>query len=627
MKKAKRIIIVISVLILAVLTGGLIYARYIVKRNLPDYNLDVSLKGLKDKVTVYRDKNAIPHIYAKNENDLARAIGYVMAQERLWQMDLLRRVTQGRLSEALGAELVEVDELMRSLRIPEKSKKVMASTESEIMDRLYAFANGVNQYIEDNINSLPFEFTVLGYKPEKWKPQHTVNLIGYMAWDLTMPWKIEATYNKIMKKVDKKLFKEIIPNYDDKKTPIFPGYSKEEIFKDLDSALVRKSSVLEDLGLVLSRGSNNWAVSGKKSITGKPLLANDMHLGYMVPGIWYRMHISVEGVIDSTGVALPGAGYIIAGHNRDIAWGMTNVMVDDMDFFVEKINPENRDEYLYMGKWKKMDIRREKIKIKGGQVLEREIRYTVHGPIISKFKKIKDRAISMHWVGNYMSNELKGVYLLNKAKNWKDFKNAVSNFRSISQNIVYADVKGNIGLYCCAGIPVRKKGSGLSFSPGWTDEYEWKGLVPFERQPHVYNPKSGMVSSANNKTVNKKYPHHISHWFCVEHRINRIRQILKSKDKFTVSDFMKMQNDVKALIFDIFGKGVVKTVKGGSALSAIEKKALNMLEDWDGTYKKDSPAALIFESFYLKFIENTFKDEMGEKLYIDFIDFIDVSAV
>lgn len=588
-------------------------------KGLPDYSGELKLAGLQQPVTVYRDDNAIPHIFAENETDLYRAVGYTMAQDRLWQMDLMRRATQGRLSEIFGIALWKTDLRMRSLRITEKSAMVWDSTNAEMRSAAQAFADGVNTYIESHSSKLPVEFSLLGYKPEPWEAQHSFNLIGYMAWDLTMPWSTEIILAKLTEKFGADMVQELVPNIPEYKTVAYDGYHLDLSKTKIKAALSEATQPLYDLGLEIFQGSNNWAVAGQKSVTGKPILANDMHLGLFAPGTWYQMHISVPGKVNVTGVALAGAPFVIAGHNDSIAWGMTNVMVDDMDFYEERINPDNPNQYEFNGKWVDMEVRTEIIKGSKGEKRVETVKFTHRGPIISAFKGFPNRAISMRWIGNEYSNEVQSVYLLNRARNWTDFKQAVRTFISVSQNIVYADVAGNIGLYCSAGIPIRK-GDGLGIKPGWTSEYDWQRMVPFDQQPHVYNPPEGFVSSANNKSVSNDYPYYISHWYDLPHRIDRIREMLRDKEKLSIGDFKEMHADNHSKLVEEYRPRVLTALKGMQDLNPTEEAALASLDSWNGNMDADASASAIWEQWYLELIHAVFYDEMGDSLYTEYID-------
>jgi len=613
MNRGKKVIIGLIILILVLAVAVFLYVNNLAKSGLPQYSGTLQLKGLSQSVNVYRDEYGIPHIFAKNEKDLYLATGFVMAQDRMWQMDLLRRVTTGRLSEIFGKDMVDTDVLMRALQITKKSKYVIAHTDPTVISHLQAFADGVNQYLQLHAESLPLEFKILGYKPESWKVEDSVNLIGYMAWDLTMPWTTETVLYKIWKKVDQAHAKALTPDVKYITDVIYPSFAKAKCLPELSNTILQATQKLQDIGAGIFFASNNWAVAGKKSVTGKPILANDMHLGLFIPGIWYQMHQVVEGKLNVTGVAIPGEPSIVCGHNEYIAWGMTNVMVDDMDFYLEKVNPTNKLQYQYNGQWKNFTVVKEEIKIKGGETITKEILFTYRGPVVTDFKKMDD-VISMRWMGNEPSNELLTVYMLNRAKNWNDFTNAIRHFRSVSQNIVYADTSGNIGLYCAAGIPIRK-GNPMMINPGWTSEYDWKGIVPFERQPHMYNPPQGFVASANNKTVMEQYPYYISYWFEMPWRYNRITTLLQQKDKLSVNDFKAIQTDQVSELATIWKPLLLQIIEGDSSLKKSLEDIYTMLKEWDGSFAIDSSAATLFDTIYIKLSYNIFHDELGDELY------------
>jgi penicillin G amidase len=610
MKILKRILSIILLVIVLAMAGGMIFLNSVKTRALPDYNKGIDLTSLSAPVTVFRDSLGIPHIYAENEEDLYRTVGYVMAQDRLWQMDLLRRITTGRLSEVLDPGLVEADLLFRALEFSKKSQRVMDQTDPQILLSLGAFTDGVNQFIEQNQKNLSFEFTMLGYKPDPWELVHSFNLIGYMAWDLSSGWNTDMSLYKIQQVVSDTLFQELLPDFMLQDISVFPDYMKSHKALELKSAMNDAIKVIDELGLQVFEASNNWAVSGKKSETGMPIMANDMHLGLMAPGIWYQMHQVIEGELNVTGVSLPGAPYIIAGHNEDIGWGMTNVTVDDLDFYLETINPVDSNQYLLDGSWVDMRIVEEKIVVKGAEEPELRVnRFTHRGPVVSEFKGVKDKVISARWQGNEYSNELRSVYLLNRAADWEEFRDALSTFNSVSQNVVYADRFGNIGLQTSAGVPIRNSG-GILVYPGDTSVYDWQGQVPFEELPMSYNPGCGYVSSANNKTVGEDYPYYIGSWYSMPWRIGRIREMLEEKEILGTADFKRMLRDQLSHFAMKMTPLYLEALQDHS--SGEYQAAFQALADWDYDMQSTSSAALIFEIMFLELNRAMFQDELGE---------------
>ncbi len=605
----KKILIGILSIIVLLLFAGYFYVQSLIKGPQPNYSQNVNLSGLSDKVTVVRDKWGMPHIYAQNLPDLYRVLGYVMAQDRLWHMDLLRRATQGRLSEIFGKDFVQTDLLLRALQITQKSEYLYTQLPDSIRTFLIAFSDGVNQYIH-SAKKLPLEFKILGYKPEDWTPQNTLNLVGFMAWDLTGGWNEDIYLWKALQKVDSLRFNELVPKY----------YNAPVIYKEfklgpnvsMTNDLEKITDNLRNLGIIAFTGSNNWAVAPQKSVYGKPILANDMHLGFGIPGIWYQVHLKVPGKLDVTGVTIPGAPGVVAGHNDSIAWGMTNVMLDNVDYYIETVNKDTTA-YLLNGQWKPFKITYQKIVVKGGDTVTKKLLFTHRGPVVSGLKGINDKVMSINWGGyDSLSNELMGVIMLNFAKNWNDYLAAVKHFRSVAQNIIYADVKGNIGIHVGAGIPIRKGPAYLPFN-GDTTLHDWKGWVPFDQLPYEFNPKRHFVASANNKSAND-YPYYITQYYAPGYRYGRIVQMLESKDKLSAKDFMKMHTDWKSMLVEKSLPIINRYLASMQFNSSVANKARDILAKWDGVMSADGIAPMLFEEFYHQYLLAAMEDELGYNL-------------
>lgn len=614
MKILKRILIALLAVILLATAAGILYVRHISRKAIPDYDASFSIEGLQDQVDVYRDSLGIPHIYAKNQQDLYMAVGYVSAQDRLWQMDLLRRVTQGRLSEIFGKEMLKADQLFRALRFDKKSRQILKGLPPEMIQCMEAYSRGINAYIESHADKLPFEFTVLGYKPEPWKPEHSAGILGYFTWGLTNPWGTEFMMYVIGQKVGREKMMELMPDLNIQ-TPIYGNKDNMPGDAALADDLMEGASVPAKLGLEVFSGSNNWAISGSRTQSGYPIVANDMHLEIdRAPGIWYQVHQVVPGELNVTGVMAPGTPIVACGHNDSIAWGFTNVGVDDMDFYVETINPQDSGQYLLDGEWRDLEFRKEVIKIKGGGQVTRVNRYTHRGPVISGFKGIGDRVISMRWLGMDESNEFRAIYLYDRAGNWNDFKAAAVYQSTLSQNVVYGDRAGNIGLYTCAGVPLRGAGDGSFVVPGDTSLFDWTGRVPFDELPHELNPEKGFLVSANNRTIGNDYPYHISTWFSLPSRFDRITGLIESGGKLTEQDVMKIQTDQTSDWAGKFKPAMVGALTGAD-LGETGSKVLDLLRSWDGNMSTESSMALLFEVFYEELVRNVFLDEMGADLF------------
>jgi penicillin amidase len=474
-----------------------------------------------------------------------------------------------------------------------------------------AFVDGVNKYILDAGNKLPPEFKILSYKPDPWTLGDQANIIGYMGWDLASDNLYADIFNyRLVKKFGLEKANELIPDWKAVKSSVFPDFKlNEKTLKEVE-VFIKSMDKLQALGITTFSGSNNWAVSGKRTETGKPVLSNDMHLSFGSPGIWIQMHQVIPGKLNVTGVIVPGQPLVVAGHNEKIAWGMTNLMVDDIDLFAEKINPADTNQYFFNGQWKNMKIREEIIKIKGGTQETLRLRFTHRGPVISNFQGINDAVLSMRWSGFDNSDEIKAVYKLNRASNWDEFRSAISTFRSVSQNFAYADVDGNIGLNTGGGIAIRK-GNGTIIRNGETDEFDWKGYVPFEQLPYSFNPDTGYVSSANNKTVSEQYPYYISSEFAMPYRINRIRQMLGEKDVFGIEDFKRMINDQHSDYAALLTPIILKIGDKSNEFNPEERFAFNSLKGWDYEMNMNLSAPSVFEFFRTSLAGNLLGDEMG----------------
>jgi penicillin amidase len=612
MKTFKTILISLPALVIVVVIVGLVIVSDIKRGAMPLYKGNLIIQGLDSDVTVYRDERGMPHIYAANEHDLYFSAGYVMAQERLWFMDLIRRVTTGRLSEVMGEDLVQTDKFLRCLEMTAKSKIVLSTEDPVILSYLQAYADGVNAYIVAAGKKLPPEFRILRYKPDPWKLEDIANIIGYMGWDLAKDnLTSDLFYYQLAQKFGVDKATQMIPDWDAVNSVVFPDFKIDEILIKNAQEFISAMDTLKALGIASFSGSNNWAVAGKRTETGKPVLSNDMHLSFGSPGIWMQMHQVIPGKLNVTGVVIPGQPFVVAGHNEKIAWGMTNLMVDDIDLFAEKLNPENENQYFFNGEWKNMVVKKEIINIKGGKQDSILIKYTHRGPIISVFRNVKDASLSMRWSGYDNSDEIRSVCLLNRAAGWDDFRSALNTFRSVSQNFAYADVEGNIGLNAGGGIAIRK-GNGTIIRNGETDEYDWKGYVPFEQLPFSYNPEKGYVSSANNKAVIEGYPYYISSDFALPYRINRIRQMLDEKEVYSLEDFKRMINDKHSDYAALLTPFILKLNDRKNELTPVETSALANLTGWDYDMNAGLAAPSIFEFFRISFTNNLLADEMGD---------------
>jgi len=611
MKILKISLVTLAVLLAVVLLAGVIIVPALRKSGLPELNGEKSIAGLTAEARVIRDERGVPHIYASNEHDLYFLTGYVTAQERLWQMDMVRHATQGRLSELFKRDMFSTDYFLRALGMSEKSRVVLEKEDPAILATLQAYTDGVNAWIAGCGNKLPPEFKVLGYKPEQWTMIDITNIIGFIGWDLASSNLSDEINNyKLGRKLGPEKASELDANWNLVDEVVFPKFKIDNRLIDSAMEAIGSMKKLEELGIVTLSGSNNWAVSGSRSETGKPILSNDMHLGFNVPGFWMQVHQVIPGKLNVTGVIFPGEPFIVAGHNDRIAWGMTNLSVDDIDLFVETVDSTGNN-YLYNGEWLPFRVAEQVLKMNDDSSQTRTIKYTHHGPVISGMQGIDDAVLTMCWSGFDYSDEIRAVYLLNRAGNWDEFRAALSNFRSISQNFAYADVDGNIGLNTGGGIPVRK-GTGLLPRRGDTGEYEWKGYVPFELLPSSYNPEEGFVSSANQRTVGKDYPFFISGEFSMPYRILRIREMAAEKQVLGIDDFKRMITDNHSAYAKMLTPVILKGAEALTAPGKTESAVIEELKGWDYAMDASLVAPTLFEFIRMEMARQLLGDELDE---------------
>lgn len=611
MKILKISLKIIGLIILVVLIAGIIVVSALRKSGLPKLDGEMTVAGLTAEVRVIRDERGVPHIYATNAHDLYFITGYVTAQERLWQMDMVRHATQGRLSELFKKDMTATDQFLRALGMSEKSKMLLEKEDPAILATLQAYSDGVNAWIRECGKKLPPEFRVLGYQPEPWTMTDITNIIGFIGWDLASSnLSEEISRFKLGKMLGPEKASGLIADWDQVDEVVFPDFEIDEKLLEEALSTIGFMKTLEELGIVTLSGSNNWAVSGSRSETGKPILSNDMHLGFNVPGFWMQAHQVIPGELNVTGVLFPGEPYIIAGHNEKIAWGITNLSVDDIDLFVETVDSSGNN-YLYNGEWLPLKDKEEVLKITDDSSVTKVIRYTHHGPVISGMRGINDAVLTMCWSGYYHSDEIKAVYKLNRAGSWDEFRTALSHFRSISQNFAYADVDGNIGLQTGGGVPVRK-GTGLLPRRGDTDEFEWKGYVPFELLPSSFNPENGFVSSANQRTVTSDYPFFISGEFAMPYRIMRIREMAAEKEILGIEDFKRMITDSHSAYAALLTPVILKAADALTDPDEAEKAALEELRGWDYSMDATLIAPSLFEFIRIELARHIMYDELTD---------------
>lgn len=602
---------IVLVLVVALIGFGL---YWLVMRPLPQTSGSVALPGLSAEVKVVRDKWGVPHITASNASDLFMAQGYVHAQDRLWQMEFHRRIGAGRLSEVLGEAALEQDRFLRTLGLRRAAAEEVGMLSPEDKQILESYARGVNAFISTHKDNLPVEFTLLGFSPAPWE------VLDSLTWGKVMAFDLGANYSREILRaalVDRLGAANAIAlmsptGTGTEKTPIiipagvsYKGFDRALALLDVQAGVSALSG-----GDIAGRGSNNWVVSGAKSVTGKPILSNDPHLSIRNPSIWYEIELNGGGY-HVTGVSFAGTPGVISGHNERIAWGVTNVEGDTQDLFIEKLNPANPNQYEFRGKWEDLKIYQEEIKIKGKPTETLEVKETRHGPLLNGVSKsLKGSApMALQWTALRPTPLISAVLKYNRASNWNEFRTALRDFTISAQNFVYADVDGNIGYQIPGYWPRRAQGDGLLPVPGWTGEYEWTGYVPFEELPSSYNPPANFIATANNRPFPLNPKLSLGDEFDPGWRAERITTLLQAKEKLSMDDMKAVLADVVSLPGQQFARAVANL----ATTDPRQIVALQRLRAWDGRMTTDSVPGALYKVTYQYVLENMFKARLGNQ--------------
>lgn len=600
---------------MGVLVIVLTIASIYIHTSLPQLNGTVQSKGLGSSVKVIRDKNAVPHIYAHNSNDAYFGLGYVHAQDRLWQLEMNRRIGSGRLAEIFGEAALDKDKFLRTLGIRPTASAIYQSLSDTERTRLEAYGAGINSFIENRQGSLPMEFLIIGVKPEPWTPEDSIAWQLMMAWDLSANWRQELLRLELSSHLSTQQIQEFLPPYPGDSALSLPNL--KVLYENLANVDVSQLIAKAPSSLPEGAGSNNWVINGSRSSTGKPLLANDPHLGLSAPSLWYLAHLDSPD-LKVIGATLPGIPAIVLGRNQRIAWGYTNTGPDTQDLFIEKIDRANKVNYKTPTGVQAFITYQERIKVKNGEDVIITIRNSRHGPIISDaaedIQKLlpPNHVLAFSWTALRQDDKtIVSGDKLSRANNWQEFTEAVKDFHSPQQNILYADVDGNIGFIAPARVPIRKSDNdinGLAPSPGWDAKYDWNGFIPFDQLPQQYNPASGKIVTANEKIVPNDYPHFLTSEWVPPFRADRINQLLDKQPKHSIESFQHIQADVTSLA----AIKVLKHFKNIKVQDQQTQKLIELLNAWNGEMKANRSEPLIFNVWLREFTRLLYEDELGK---------------
>ncbi len=607
--------------LLVLFVGGLIlWAAYL---PLPQTTGTLRLPGLRAAVTVERDAVGIPHLRAESLDDLYLAQGFVTAQDRLWQMEALRRVGRGEIAEIAGPAALSLDLEVRTLGQRAAAEASASHLPEDQQRYLAAYARGVNEYIRSHGDRLPLEFRLLRFSPRPWTVVDSMAIGLHMFRTLTNTWQDETMKEALLERIGPERTAELLVTRTDRDHP--PG---EELVQGPKSKVQGQVTPLTlDLGLRTLHstldfgpwtldfgfaGSNNWVVSGAHTASGKAMLANDPHLQHSAPGIWYTVHLQAPGM-NVAGVSLPGLPAVVIGHNERIAWGMTNVGADVQDLYRENFDAANPGRYLVDGRWQEAQVRREVIHVRGQPDRTLDVTVTRHGPLVVNEP---GRKYALSWVALKEGLWRFPFPKLNAAGNWEEFTGALRQYPGPAQNFVYADAGGNIGYYAAGLLPLRAKGDGSLPLAGESTENDWKGFLPFEELPHVYNPPSGILVTANARITPDNYPYPLATRWEDPDRTDRIYNLLHSGRKFTVEDFRRIQVDVYSLHHRKIAKALVEAVKGSGTQDIKLKRAAEALGAWDGVAGTDSYAVTIAHFARQELLEHLLRPALGDRMTV-----------
>jgi penicillin amidase len=627
-------------IVLVVLAGASAY--FYLRGSLPQLEGTVSVSGISGPIEIIRDRDAVTHVFAPTRLDTFFGLGYAHAQDRLWQMEFQRRVGHGRLSEIFGTATLATDRFLRTLGTGRAARSAWDALPAQTRTDVNTYVAGVNAFISTHHGrELPLEFTVLRFEPEPWSGPDVLAWVKMMAWDLSKNYSLELLRHDLVQKVGADRTADLLPPYPAggltilaardmpwMKSPARSLQSRvwspqaDPLHHPLSSSWLEAFASTPLPGTGDALGSNNWVVDGTMTASGKPLLANDPHLGAQIPSLWYLAHLSA-GDFDVIGATLPGAPAIAIGRNQSIAWGETNVMGDVQDLFRERLDPTGtRAEFR--GAQEPLQIVRETIVVKGAAPVALEVRISRHGPLISDAINANNAAstrvprpaplepLAFRWTALDREDTTIQAFLgLNQARNWAEFTQALKDFVVPAQNFVYADIDGHIGYYAPGRFPVRASGNGATPGEGWTGAADWSGWVPFEELPHAFDPPEHFIASANEKLVPPDYPHALDGEWTEPYRAQRIVDLLTGRTGLSSGDFAAIQSDTLSL----HAQALLPVVLGRvHPADARDQQAVTLLRQWNGDERGDSAAAAIFQAWYFELVPAVVLDKLGPQL-------------
>ncbi len=629
MKRFKFVIAAGSLTLLLILVGIVLFLWRVGTVSLPQEDGAIRISGVSSETEIFRDSLGVPYIVAASDSDAYFALGFVHAQDRLFQMEMYRRLGEGRLSEVFGPKTLPVDELFRTLRFSQMADSLYDQSSELTKDILRWYSNGVNTYLE-SAKALPVEFEMLKITPKPWRPVDCLLVARLMSWELNLAWWTKPVFGELYNKLGAQRASLLIPlssihaRGDVSGIGAGTAWEAEKRFLDLNSTAL---SFITGSSSPSGIGSNNWTISPRRTNTGSAILCNDPHLAFSLPAKWYFVSITSPS-LHVIGVTLPGTPGVVIGRNADIAWGMTNVMADDSDFYIMHNDSADASMYWYDNKLLAYRTEYDTIRVKGRPDYVFQTKMSVLGPVVSdviadsyEMSQLRNEptgpneTLSLRWAAYWPSDETRSIYLLNTARNYEEFLEALKYFGSPAQNFVYADVKGNIGYKAAGNIPLRKYPEPYLPQPGNSNKYVWTSFIPFAMMPESYNPSAGFIATANNPTAPPNYPYYITNLYEPSSRIDRIKSFLSEHDTMSVNLCRDLQLDYRSVFFDSLDREIIDACD----TAGFAPEQLVYLKNFDGSITENSTAAAILNVAFVELMKEVFEPVMGQTLFKKYV--------